>query len=328
MKAFITGASGFIGGNLTETLLKNGHQVRCLCRSPEKARFLKEMGADVVIGDLLRPETLIGSTGGCDTVFHVAGVTKALNSAGYFRGNEEATKNLVEIIDQASPTSQKLVYVSSQAAAGPSLSPNFSEDDFLAGPVSAYGKSKLGGERIVNGIKSKCDIVILRPSIVFGPRDREMLPLFKAAVLGIIPHAGLTRDFPVNFIYIDDLVQAIVLAATHEEAIGKTYFVHNGIPSSWKVMNRILAHELNPRAIVLPVVLRILWAICQSSALVSRISKTPAYMNPDKWQEIKQDGWLCSSKKIEKDLGFSAQWKLQHAVATTTKWYRDNGWLR
>lgn len=326
MKVFITGANGFIGSNLVRELLKEGHRTYCLCRREEAAVSLAEQGADIVYGDLLNITNLGEYLQQCDVVIHVAGITKSINESGYYRGNVQTTERLLQAIRQHAPPHQRLVYISSQAAAGPSIKASFSELDF-ARPISAYGKSKRAAERAVLELKDDRDVVILRPSIVFGPRDREMLPLFKGAQLGIIVHAGF-RYFPVNFIYIDDLVRAIILSATHENAPGKIFFVHDGRSSSWKIMNKILAAELNGRAITVPVLLQVLHFICLISGSISRFRGKPSYMNPDKWLEIKQSGWLCSSSSIETELGFSTDRKLSEAVALTANWYRKNKFIK
>ncbi len=322
MKVFITGATGFIGTNLTNALLLRGDEVLCLVRPGSNITKLQGTGAQLIEGDLLEPEDLTDHILDCDTVFHVAGVTKALTPKEYYRGNVETTMNLLQILQKDRGKTEKLVYISSQAAAGPSISPDFSEDNSPI-PISEYGKSKRQAEKAILQTKSDYSFTILRPSIVFGPHDNEMLPLFKAAKMGIIPQPGFS-DFPVNFIYVADLIEATLLAADHLKGDGKIYFVHDGKPSSWKKMNRLIKEEVNSRAIILPIAQRILQLVCYISGVTAKIRGKATYMNQDKWLEIKQHGWLCSSGKFQREFGFTPRLSLEKAVTETVGWYRNN----
>lgn len=327
MKIFVTGATGFIGYHLVKKLLNHGHQLFCLARINSDHKKLTDLGAQIVPGDLLEPQSFTHSLNQCEMVFHVAGVTKSIDSKGYYSGNQQTTHNLVGAITPPPKTRKRLIFISSQAAAGPSISPLFGDTIMDSTPVSAYGRSKRAAEQEVEQAREKLDYVILRPSVVFGPGDREMLPLFKAALSGIIPHAGF-RDFPANFIYIEDLIRAILLAAESDRTTGKTYFVHDGNPSSWKIMNSLIGRQCNHRAVVLPIALPLLMITCHISGMISKIRKKPAYINPDKWHEIKQPGWLCSNRKLQEDTAFSAQWSLSDAVSETAEWYRQQGWIK
>lgn len=321
MKAFVTGATGFIGFNLTRALLEKGNEVLCLVRPGSNFARLQMAGAQLIEGDLLDPVNLQAPLLSCDTVIHVAGVTKSLTPEGYYRGNLLTTKNLLSILQGEQAKTQKLIYISSQAAAGPSSSPHFSEYD-ASFPISAYGTSKRDAEKAIFEAKTDGNFTILRPSIVFGPHDNEMLPLFKAAKKGIIPQPGF-NDFPVNFIYVADLVAAILLAADHPEAAGKTYFIHDGRVSSWKNMNQIIKEEVNSRAIILPIARNLLQCVCYISGSIAKLRDKPSYMNMDKWLEIKQGAWLCSTKRFQQELGFTPHWSLEKAVSETASWYRQ-----
>jgi nucleoside-diphosphate-sugar epimerase len=219
-----------------------------------------------------------------------------------------------------------LIYLSSQAAAGPcAAKPGISERLYRPQPVSAYGRSKLAAERLI-GERRHENAVILRPAIVYGPGDREMLQLCRYAQRGIIPVAGY-RDFPVNTIYIEDLIAAIMLAAEREKALGNTYFVHDGISYEWKEICRLVAESVGKKALILPVAMAVIRLFCQVCSLYGRFTGNITIVNTDKYREIAQQGWLCNCDAIAKDLQFVSRWHFQEAFTATVQWYYANGWL-
>jgi dihydroflavonol-4-reductase len=326
MKALVTGATGFIGGNLATALLHQGHQVYCLARSAEKARHLQQAGGIIIVDELLAPQRLATYLSDIDIIFHLAGVIKGAGREDYMQGNYLTTRNLVQLINHHSPAHQKVIYISSQAAAGPSADPNFSELDPAAQPVSAYGESKLAAENEILSMSKSRFVVILRPSIVFGPGDRALLPFFQAAKWGLVPRPGI-REMAVNFIYIKDLINAILLASEKQEANSKIFFVNDGTRYSWRIWNSTLAENLNPRAISLPLAKFVLWAGCRLGQLFTELTGITTFFNADKWQEMKHPAWLCSSASIRKDLGFVPLWSLQKGIQETIVWYKQAGWL-
>jgi nucleoside-diphosphate-sugar epimerase len=324
MKTLVTGATGFIGTNLVYALLQQGHQVSCLARSEKKAEHLHAAGGKIIVDDLRSPQYLDKYLQDIDVVFHVAGVIKGATREEYFDGNHLITRNLVRIINQYGAGLRKVVYISSQAAAGPSTRSDFSESSPEAHPVSAYGEAKRAAETEI--LSMKIPNVILRPSIVFGPEDRALLSLFRSARWGIIPRPGL-RDMPVNFIYVRDLIRAILLAAEKNEANNGIYFINDGRRYSWGVWNKVLADCLNKRAISIPIAKIVLGAVCRIGGIVSQLTGITTFLNSDKWNEIKQPGWLCSSAKIRNELGFVPCWSLEQGIKETAVWYIKAGWL-
>lgn len=327
MHVFVTGAAGFIGTNLVQELLKRHYSVGCLVRSPTHPDYIQNKNIEMVTGDLNNPECYREQIQKADIVFHVAGVTKAIRKSEYFNGNLETTRQLVNVISKHAPSHQKLIYISSQAAAGPCAQEpgvNESTPDSLA--VSAYGQSKHDAEKVVLSIAEQNPVVILRPSIVFGPRDHGMKPLFKTTSYGIMIKSGF-RDFPVSLLYVDDLVAAILLAANSEKANGKTFYVTDGNSYIWDTVISTIATHTNPRAITLTIPLPIIWIACQVGGLLGRLFKKTQDLNPDKWFETKQTGWLCNSSRIQDELGFRPRWTLENGIKETVAWYRKAGLL-
>ncbi|HLB24926.1 MAG TPA: NAD-dependent epimerase/dehydratase family protein, partial [Nitrospirota bacterium] len=183
MKALVTGGTGFIGSHLVEALLKKGYSVRCLVRDLAKQGWLAGLDVELVTGDCNEPATLEGAVDGVDYVFHVAGITKAARGETYYSVNGEGTKN-VALAAAGSAGLRKLVYVSSQAAAGPSRQGRPRKEDDPPGPVSDYGRSKLMGERYCLELADRVDLAIVRPTSVYGPRDRDIYTFFRMVSRG------------------------------------------------------------------------------------------------------------------------------------------------
>jgi len=169
MRALVTGASGFIGSNLVDRLLPEGVSVKCLVRRRSNLAWLKHLPVTLVTGDFQEPASLAPAVADTEVVFHVAGATRAPRRALYFRGNFEATRNLLRACENYGPADQKFILISSLAAAGPSEGVPLTEDQ-PPRPVSAYGESKLWAERAVLEFSQKRPATIIRPPAVYGPR--------------------------------------------------------------------------------------------------------------------------------------------------------------
>ncbi len=234
---------------------------------------------------------------------------------------------MVKTIAEHGPAGQKLVYISSQTAAGPcAQTPGIDEATPNSLPVSNYGWSKKKAEQIVLSISDRFPVVILRPSIVYGPGNREMEPLFKTIKWGLMVKSGF-RKFPVSLIHVDDLVKTIILISESNTARGQTYFVSDGQTYNWDALNKTISTHVNQRALPLPIPLIFIWMTCQLNGIVARLTKRAQYLNPDKWHEIKQAGWLCNSSRLNKEIDFDEHRSLAEGIQATIQWYRDKGQL-
>ncbi len=325
--ALVIGATGFIGSNLVRRLLEENYSVGCLVRSQKKVSVLPVEEVEIVYGSLPDCSTLEKQIKKANTIFHVAGVTKSINRGGYYNGNQYSTKELVRSIRQHGPLGQKLIYISSQSAGGPSVDePGIDELSKTSLPVSAYGKSKRAAEQELIALDDQHPYVVLRPSIVYGPADRGMLPLFKSAGWGVLITIG-SRPFPVNCVHVDDCITAVLLAADSARANGKTYFITDGRSYTWSELNKGIASSVNPGARQITIPLSATKFLCYFNGFIGRLTRWPVYLNPDKWQEIKQEGWLCNSSRIREELGFRPHYSLKAGLRMTADWYFQNGWL-
>jgi nucleoside-diphosphate-sugar epimerase len=190
MKALVTGATGFIGSHLCEELAKRGYQVTCLVREKSNLKWIENIDLKLIVGDCKSIDSLFHAVTDIDYVFHLAGLTKACSKNDFFCANTEGTENLIKAVAEKNPKIKRFVYLSSLAAAGPSNNGSPLREDAEPRPVSSYGKSKLEGEKAVLKYKDLIPITILRPSAVYGPRDKDLFVFFKMLKKGIFPYWG------------------------------------------------------------------------------------------------------------------------------------------
>jgi len=325
MRAFVTGATGFIGSHLVDALLVRGFEVSCLVRDPDRLGWLDGSGVRLVAGDCTDPEGLGGVFSGADYVFHNAGVTKASKSETYYAVNAEGTKNVVEAVARDAGGLRKLVYVSSQAAAGPSVKGRPRTEDDRPEPVTDYGLSKLEGELHVQAYKDALPVVTVRPSAVYGPRDTDIFTFFKLVKKGI--RTDFFSEHLVSLSFVGDLVEGIIQAALSETRSGDTFFLADERPYDWDFIGRTVAGALgvNAMRVVLPVPL--LSAVALFSEGFSMLTGKAALLNRQKMAEIRQRYWVADSGRAREVLGYSPSHDFASGAVETARWYEENGWL-
>lgn len=325
-KILVTGGTGFIGSHLTELLLEKGYSVSCLVRDPANLRWLSGLNIDVKAGDCLLPETLANAVKQASVVIHAAGLTKARRAREYYAVNHIGTRNILEACARHNPGIEKFILISSLAAAGPGTDGNPVKDSDFPHPVSDYGRSKLLAETEALAYKEKFPVVILRPSAVFGPRDRDMFELFRWAARGVtLEIAG--RERFLNFCYVGDLVNAVILAMEQQTASGSIYFVAEDRAYSWSEFRRALLTSGSVKARIIKIPYSAAYLIGLASEVGSLFTSSPALTNRQKVCEASQTYWTCDLAKTEKELGFKAAYPLQQGLDITWRWYRDNDWL-
>lgn len=326
MRVLVTGASGFIGAHLCERLRAAGHAVRALVRRTSDTASLRDLEVEYVYGDLTDPDSLLPAVEGAEWVFHCAAALRGFREADLLRVNAAGTENVVEACGRARRSLVRLVYVSSLAAAGPS--PNGETpltERMKARPVSWYGRSKYQGELAVLARKD-LPSVILRPPVVFGPRERDLLTCFKLARRGLLPLPGSSRRY-LSLVYVKDLVEGLVTAAQADAPPGETYFLSGAEIVSYRALAEMIAVALGVRTLCfrLPELAAVLAASVND--LTGRLRGKPARLSAQKVVEMRQPGWICSPEKAARELGWSARTPLPEALAATAKWYREHGWL-
>lgn len=329
MIAVVTGSSGFIGSHLLTALLERGATVRALVR-PETPAERRDPRVPHWEADLLDDRSVRESGVWADAthVFHLAGITRGRTLAQFRAGNVFPTANVLAALAARGTPRPRVVLLSSQAAAGPAARADapVRETDRPV-PVEAYGRSKLQGEQAVQRYRDQLDITTLRPSAVYGPRDRDFLRVFRQALRPVALHAAPQRQL-FSLVYVDDLVRAILLAAERPAAAGHTYFVGGSAPVTWRELYDAIATAAGstPRQLQLP--LAAVRMAARGGDLVSAITGRATLLNHNKAALARQRYWLCDSSAAQEQLGWAPQVTLQEGVRATYLWYCMAGWLR
>jgi nucleoside-diphosphate-sugar epimerase len=254
-------------------------------------------------------------------VVHAAGLTRAHQPSMFDAANVAGTRAVVEATNRAGT---RLVLISSQAAAGTGTTSQPRREGDEPRPVGPYGLSKLASETIVRS-QASVPWTILRPSAVYGPRDRQFLPLFRLASRGVSLLAT-KPSMPFTLIYVADAVRATLLAATEERAAGHTLFL--GHPDSLRAEDilRAIAHALERpyRQWRVPGPLMNL-AACVGE-LAWMVGREPI-IDGDRLKELRSEGFVCSVDRAREVLGFTAAIGLLEGAARTAQWYQDRGWV-
>jgi nucleoside-diphosphate-sugar epimerase len=316
----VTGGTGFIGSHLIDRLSAQGQHVRALVR---KTTRFGNPSVEVIRADLATGAGLVDALKDVDTVFHLAGVTKALSIADYHTGNVRATENLARAI-AATGRTIRTVHVSSLAAVGPGSDATPLTEDAEPHPVTYYGKSKLEGERIIRAILP--DAVIVRPPAVYGPRDTDVFEVLKSINQGmVIEIAGGERWF--SAIYVADLVDGII-AAREPQAAGRAYFLARQGIVSWSELVGIAAGIMGRKPRIIPVPFAAAYAIGYGAELWSRLTRKPGIVSRDKVTEMQCRYWICDTSRAQAEIGFDAPTDIDTGLAITLAWYRAAGWLK
>ena len=207
---FVTGGTGFVGSHLVDHLLQRGSEVRCLVRDRSSLSWLQGKPVTLVEGDLDSEAIIRDVASGTDAFFHLAGATGAPSREQYFKVNADGSRKMARAALEAAEPPGVFIYLSSLAAVGPGLSGEVLTEGRPPRPVTDYGRSKLEGERILSGM-GPLPLVTLRPPAVYGPRDRELLPIFKLASKGFLPIMNPAAN--LSLVHVEDLVRGIVTAA-------------------------------------------------------------------------------------------------------------------
>lgn len=327
MKALLTGANGFVGSHILDSLLARGIDTAVLLRPTSNRRFIKKhlSQIEVRLGAINDLPSLRDAMRDVTHVIHCAGCTKALRVAEFYDVNHAGTRHVVEAVNHWSDHIRRLVYISSLAAAGPApLAKPVHEND-LPHPVSEYGKSKLAGEREVRE-KCRTGYVILRPPAAYGPRDEELLCLFKGVRVGFLPTIGGGRQV-LSLVFVTDLAETVVTSLTHPGAIGQTFFVASPETVTAKDLVKQIAAQMNVRAMPIPLPPAILWTICAIQDVLSRLTGKAQMLSRHKYVELHAPAWVCDPSRLRQELGVECAMNLMMGIGETMTWYRRQGWL-
>ena len=330
MKALITGANGFVGSNLVRELLKENYEVYCLVRKTSNVKLLAGLKVSYLYGSIDNKSSLMEAFNSLKTDFpeyiiHCAGVLKGRTREDFFSVNADGAKNLVEACLPYKEKIKRFVYISSLAASGPATMTNPRREADLPNAVSYYGQSKLAGESELKKFSSKMPTTILRPTAVYGPGDKGIYTYFKLINSGIMPNAG-NMEMEISVIFVEDLVRSILFVMGKKEAEGETYFVSDETVYKLKEILDEIKKALNKKTFPLIIPDFLLYIVAVISEFIAGLFGKATFLNRQKYLEIQQKGWVCSTDKLNQ-LGFKQEYDLKRGVEKTVIWYRKNNWI-
>ena len=341
MKILVTGASGFIGSFIVEHALGLGWAVWAGIRKTSSRVWLQDSRIRFIELDLNHPEALKASLsqfqkeGGWDYVVHTAGATKAKDEASFFQSNFEATRNLIESLKELGMVPKCFIYMSSLSVVGAikeqprKQADGFTYEELRADdspcPNTAYGRSKWAAEQYLR--TTGIPWVILRPTGVYGPRERDYFLMVKSIRQHIDFSVGL-RPQEITFIYVKDVVQAVFIAlAQTDKAIGNTYLLSDGNTYSSRTFSEYVSKDLGISHLLhVTAPLWLLHLVCICGELSARLTGNITALNKDKYRILKQRNWRCDITPMLA-LGFKPQFDLERGISNTVSWYKQSKWI-
>ena len=324
MKTLVTGATGLVGSHLFERLLEQGNNVQALVRDEQRAESLKILRAQLVPGDLGRLDSLKSATQGIDVVYHCAARVSLPfqgNREVILRTNVEGTKNLLEASVQSGV--RRFVFVSSVAVYGDAHSELVGEDHplFANGP---YAESKIQAEQLVRERQKNGSLqtVILRPCVIYGPRDSNFLPQISQALPGRRFPLVDGGHQPLDMVYVTDVAEALLLAGTRAEAVGQTYNVTDGGRYSIRELVELFGKMLNrpPHTMNVPYPIAYSFAALSYGWSKLRHPRQEALISPSGVRAMARPHHYDISK-IRKELGYTPRVPLEEGLKRAVDWY-------
>ena len=322
----VTGATGFIGSHLVDALVQQGIHVKCLVRNKGHLGWVKDSPVEFVVGNCREKDSLKQGVLDVDQVFHLAGVTAAVKEKSYFEVNAQGTENVIQACIANNTRLKKFIYLSSQAAAGPCRGGGKKNESDPCEPVSAYGKSKLLGEKLALSHSHELPLLILRPCAVYGPRDKGFYAVFKCLSRHIKPCLS-DQDQHISMCYVQDLVRAILLAVEARTENGEIFFISDGHDYRMEDIGDIFAQamEISARKFRLPK--QMLFGLAFFAQCFSRITGKPSILSRGKVEEMICRNWLCDITKAKGLLGFEPHIPLARGAELALAWYKRENWL-
>lgn len=333
-RILVTGASGFIGSFLVEKALNKGYEVWAGIRKSSSKEYLQDKRINFIDLNFSHKEILkhqleefVRANGRFHYIVHNAGVTKCLNPEDFDKINYQYTVNFIDALQEAEATPDKFILMSSLSAFGVGDEENYTPIKLtdIPHPNTAYGRSKLKAE---NYLQSTTDFpyIILRPTGVYGPREKDYFLMMKTVKSGLDVGAGFKPQH-LTFIYVKDLVNAVYLGLESEKK-NQAYFVADGDVYTDKEYTQLVKEVIGKKHVIsIKVPLWLLKIVSIIAEEVSKITKKPSTLNRDKYKIMKQRNWECDIAPLIKDLDFSPQFRLKEGLEESYKWYKENNWI-
>ena len=331
MKILVTGASGFIGSYIVEEALRQGMETWAAVRPTSSKAYLQDERIHFINLNLSSREELEHALSGhsFDYVVHAAGATKCLHADDFYRVNTEGTRNLVDALIRLQMPLKRFVFVSSLSIFGAIREEQpyteITEQD-VPRPNTAYGKSKLKAEEYLDSVGAAFPYVVLRPTGVYGPREKDYFLMAKSIKQHVDFSVGYKRQ-DITFVYVQDVVQAVFLALDHGRN-GRKYFLSDGEVYQSETFSDLLHKELGRKWLLcIKAPIWVLKVVTFFGEYIGRMTGHMSALNRDKYNILRQRNWRCDIEPAVDELGYHPHYKLDRGGKLAVAWYKENGWL-
>ncbi len=312
-KALITGATGFIGSHLLETLINKNWDVTCLVRPQSRTGFIQKMPARIHRGPLNDLNVLQTAVKDQDYIFHLAARIRSAPPEIYDMANHQLTRDLAQACLHTNPEIRRFVYVSSISVAGPTPDGKYFDEMQPPCPASEYGRTKLKGEQALFEVQDKLPVTIIRPPNVYGARQQEteiLIKLMRKRIVPILKEKGEST----SLIYVKDLVRGICRAAEAPQAQNQTYYLTDGKGYSWREVIFTMKKYVLGNSVFLPIPENLIYSFAWFADMLRALGIRKLYFGRRVWNAMVKTRWLFSSAKAEKELAFRPDYNLDTGI--------------
>jgi nucleoside-diphosphate-sugar epimerase len=299
----LTGATGFIGDRVARRLLGEGHKLRALTRNTSDRSRLAGLNIDWVEGALEDLDSLRRLACGVDSVVHCAGAVRGVTQAHFDRMNVDGVARLVQAISEQHPVPRFLL-ISSLAAREPEL--------------SYYAGSKRQAEVVLTDLAGNMPWIALRPPAVYGPGDKEMLPVWRWMSRGVAFEVVSARA-RLSMLYVDDLAEAILKCLVNQQSLNGIFELHDGRPQgySWQDIIATIKHVTAKRVRNVKVPLAVLKTVSSLNLSAARIFGYAPMLTPGKLRELRHPDWVCDNTAFSRKTGWEPRVMLEEGLRRT-----------
>jgi len=321
-RALVTGATGFIGSHLVETLIGQNWNVTCLVRPKSQTGFLVNYPVKILRGSVDDENFLGDAVKDQDYIFHLAARIRSARREVYDRANFLFTRNLAQVCLEQNPDIKRFVFVSSIAAAGPSNPGEIQNENRASAPTSEYGRTKLKGEEAIRDLWDRMDATIIRPPNVYGPRQQETELLIKLMRKRIVPLLK-SDEKNTTLVYVKDLIKGMLQAAQSTNANRNIYYLTDSATHSWKEVLLTIKKDILDNPVYIPLYENIIFVAAWLTDVLKSVRLIRSYFGRRAWQAMVKTPWLFSSEKAVKDFGFSPDYSLEEGIGETIEYYKQ-----
>lgn len=324
--AVVTGGTGFVGSHLVDLLLKEGFAVKCIVRKTSNLRWLKDKNVEIYDSGLFNKDELKKILKDANYLYHIAGVVKAKKEEGYFKGNVETTRNLLEALAEVNTNIERVIVMSSLTACGPAKKDEPCTEESTPHPITTYGRSKVAEEKLVKEFMDRLKITIIRAPAVYGERDTEIYLVFKTYKAGLMTFIGFDKK-ELSIIHVADLIKGIYLASMSNKAAGEIYFISSEKFYNWDIIGDVIGEAMGKKALKIRLPHFLVFTVAAVAQFFAMFSSKPATFNLEKARDFVQKYWTCDVSKAVRDFGYHQEVSLEDGMKRTIEWYRREKWL-